>query len=85
MASGDEPVPSEAGPALTNDGKEEEGEPGAEASGSKMNQITFNNLKDIERAMEMLSMYPASPKSTEEALKRKYEFWQTQPVPKLGW
>lgn len=52
---------------------------------SKTTPISLNDLKGIERAMEMLTMYPsASAKSTEEAMKRKYEFWQTQPVPRLG-
>lgn len=45
---------------------------------------TFSKLQDIKKAMEMLNLYKAGPaKTTEEALKKKFNFWETQPVPKL--
>uniref|UniRef100_A0A8C8FAC7 Glycylpeptide N-tetradecanoyltransferase n=1 Tax=Oncorhynchus tshawytscha TaxID=74940 RepID=A0A8C8FAC7_ONCTS len=40
-------------------------------------------LQDIQRAMELLSCQGAA-KSIDEATKHKYQFWDTQPVPKLN-
>ncbi|XP_054168652.1 glycylpeptide N-tetradecanoyltransferase 2-like [Oppia nitens] len=44
------------------------------------------NERDLRKAMEMLSLYQgasSSAKTPEEAMRKKYEFWETQPVPKL--
>ena len=50
-----------------------------------MNAWTYNKLQDIKKAVEMLNLYQGSgpAKTPEDALKKKYEFWETQPVPKL--
>lgn len=54
-------------------------------SASKSNAITPNNLQDLEKAMKMLDIIPStSVKSAELAAKKKYHFWQTQPVPQFG-
>jgi hypothetical protein len=34
--------------------------------------------------MEFLKMPQGAPKSMEEAKRKSYQFWDTQPVPKLG-
>lgn len=57
----------------------------------KMNMQTVQKMEEIRRAMEMLIMQSGgagasgtAPRSTEEAQRKKYEFWETQPVPRLG-
>ncbi|XP_028326106.1 glycylpeptide N-tetradecanoyltransferase 2 [Gouania willdenowi] len=45
--------------------------------------IPIQKLQDIQRAMELLSCQ-GSAKSVDEASKHKYQFWDTQPVPKLN-
>ena len=43
------------------------------------------NLTQIQSALELLTMpQGAAPKSIDEAKKKKYQFWETQPVPKFG-
>ncbi|XP_059173165.1 glycylpeptide N-tetradecanoyltransferase 2-like [Physella acuta] len=42
------------------------------------------NLTHIQNALELLSLpQGAAPKSLDEAKKKKYQFWETQPVPKF--
>ena len=52
---------------------------------NEMNAWTYNKLQDIKKAVEMLNLYQGSgpAKTPEEALKKRYDFWETQPVPKL--
>ena len=46
-------------------------------------QVSMNKLRDFQKAMEML--VPQGPaKNIDEAKKKHYQFWDTQPVPKLG-
>lgn len=49
-------------------------------------QMSFGKLQQIQKAMEMLQMNQGqyAPKSLEEAKRKQYQFWDTQPVPKLG-
>lgn len=50
-----------------------------------VNLINFCLLvKDIRAAMELLSFQQKPAKTTEEALQKQYQFWNTQPVPKMG-
>ncbi|XP_072028638.1 glycylpeptide N-tetradecanoyltransferase 2-like [Amphiura filiformis] len=45
-------------------------------------QVSMNKLRDFQKAMEML--VPQGPaKNIDEAKKKHYQFWDTQPVPKL--
>ncbi len=44
----------------------------------------MQKLQDIQRAMELLSTCQGPAKNIDEATKHKYQFWDTQPVPKLG-
>lgn len=43
------------------------------------------SLQDIKKAMEMLALTQghAPVKTTEEAMRKQFEFWNTQPVPKI--
>ena len=42
-------------------------------------------LQKIQKAVELLSMSRgAAPKSMDEAAKKRYQFWETQPVPRLS-
>lgn len=42
-------------------------------------------LQKIQKAVELLSMSRgAAPKSMDEAAKKRYQFWETQPVPRLN-
>nr|XP_033787101.1 glycylpeptide N-tetradecanoyltransferase 2 isoform X4 [Geotrypetes seraphini] len=50
---------------------------------SKNPAIPMQKLQDIQRAMELLSACQGPAKNLDEASKRKYQFWDTQPVPKL--
>ncbi|XP_015279230.1 PREDICTED: glycylpeptide N-tetradecanoyltransferase 2 [Gekko japonicus] len=50
---------------------------------SKNPAIPIQKLQDIQRAMELLSACQGPAKNIDEATKRKYQFWDTQPVPKL--
>uniref|UniRef100_A0A8C7MGM2 Glycylpeptide N-tetradecanoyltransferase n=1 Tax=Oncorhynchus kisutch TaxID=8019 RepID=A0A8C7MGM2_ONCKI len=51
---------------------------------SNMNPgLPMQKLQDIQRAMELLSCQGPA-KSIDEATKHKYQFWDTQPVPKLN-
>lgn len=45
--------------------------------------LPIQKLQDIQRAMELLSCQGPA-KSIDEAAKHKYQFWDTQPVPKLS-
>lgn len=44
------------------------------------------SLQDLKKAMEMLSLtHPqGAVKTTEDAMAKQYEFWSTQPVPKIN-
>ncbi|XP_030055809.1 glycylpeptide N-tetradecanoyltransferase 2 isoform X3 [Microcaecilia unicolor] len=50
---------------------------------SKNPAIPMQKLQDIQRAMELLSACQGPAKNLDDASKRKYQFWDTQPVPKL--
>ncbi|XP_071453218.1 glycylpeptide N-tetradecanoyltransferase 2 [Hetaerina americana] len=41
------------------------------------------SIQDIRLAMEILSFQQKPAKTTEEALQKQYQFWSTQPVPKM--
>ncbi|CAG2109844.1 unnamed protein product [Medioppia subpectinata] len=59
--------------------------PATDGDPNEMNAWTYNKLQDIKKAVEMLNLYQGSTaaKTPEDALKKRYEFWDTQPVPKL--
>ncbi|KAI8492077.1 glycylpeptide N-tetradecanoyltransferase [Branchiostoma belcheri] len=43
----------------------------------------LQKLQEVQRALQQLSVHQ-QPKSVDEARDKKYEFWDTQPVPKIG-
>lgn len=47
-------------------------------------QPSVNQIKDLQKFFDAMKMEGKPPKTTEEAKKKKYLFWDTQPVPKLG-
>lgn len=52
---------------------------------SGVNLQSLRQLQNLQKSFELLRAGEAkAPKTTEEALKKKYQFWDTQPVPKLG-
>jgi len=51
---------------------------------SKNPSIPMQKLQDIQRAMELLSACQGPARSIDEAAKHRYQFWDTQPVPKLN-
>ncbi|XP_035162735.1 glycylpeptide N-tetradecanoyltransferase 2 isoform X4 [Callithrix jacchus] len=50
---------------------------------SKNPSVPMQKLQDIQRAMELLSACQGPARNIEEAAKHRYQFWDTQPVPKL--
>ncbi|KAG7310700.1 Glycylpeptide N-tetradecanoyltransferase 2 [Plutella xylostella] len=69
-----------------------DGDHGAAAGNAVSVQLQFPNsndvqqnisLKDLKMAMEALNLQQKPAKTTEEALHKSYQFWSTQPVPKL--
>ncbi|XP_037702571.1 glycylpeptide N-tetradecanoyltransferase 2 isoform X2 [Choloepus didactylus] len=46
--------------------------------------IPMQKLQDIQRAMELLSACQGPARSLEDAAEHRYQFWDTQPVPKLN-
>ena len=50
-----------------------------------VNLHNLRQLQTLQKSFELLKAgEPKAPKTTEEALRKKYQFWDTQPVPKLG-
>ena len=43
-----------------------------------------DKLQEIQKAIELFSVGQGPAKTMEEATRRSYQFWDTQPVPKLG-
>lgn len=57
------------------------GKEGAAAGGQA---LTADQQENLKKAMELLNMQAAGPaKSEEEAAKKSYQFWSTQPVPAI--
>lgn len=49
-----------------------------------MNSLPADKLQEIQKAIELFSVGQGPAKTMEEASRRSYQFWDTQPVPKLG-
>ncbi|KAJ0182546.1 hypothetical protein K1T71_001915 [Dendrolimus kikuchii] len=67
-----------------------DGDHGASSSTDGLVPVTNSNdiqqnisLKDLKMAMEVLNLHQKPAKTTEEALHKSYQFWSTQPVPKM--
>ncbi|XP_064648041.1 glycylpeptide N-tetradecanoyltransferase 2-like [Lineus longissimus] len=59
----------------------------AVVGGDKKSSVPVDKLQEIQKAMMMdllnIQGQSGAPKSIEEAQRKRYEFWDTQPVPKL--
>lgn len=70
--------------------KKGKGDAGSETSPESystpgVNLQNLRQLQNLQKSFELLRAGEVkAPKTTEEALKKKYQFWDTQPVPKLG-
>jgi len=55
-------------------------------SGEEDAGASIQSAEDFRRAMELLALTQpqGSVKTTEDAMTKQYEFWNTQPVPKIG-
>ncbi|CAG0890664.1 unnamed protein product [Darwinula stevensoni] len=47
-------------------------------------KLDMETKDDMQRAMEMIGMHQGPAKSLEEAGKKHYQFWETQPVPQFS-
>jgi len=45
--------------------------------------VQIKHLSQIQNALEMLALPQAAPKNMDDAKKKKFQFWETQPVPKF--
>uniref|UniRef100_A0A3B3ZBL3 Glycylpeptide N-tetradecanoyltransferase 1 n=1 Tax=Periophthalmus magnuspinnatus TaxID=409849 RepID=A0A3B3ZBL3_9GOBI len=57
---------------------------GAQDPLAKVNSLPADKLQEIQKAIELFSVGQGPAKTMEEATRRSYQFWDTQPVPKLG-
>lgn len=53
-------------------------------NGSEFNPGCTISIKDIRMAMEAFNLQQKPAKTPEEAMNKQYQFWNTQPVPKMG-
>lgn len=51
---------------------------------TQVNSLPADKLQEIQKAIELFSVGQGPAKTMEEATRRSYQFWDTQPVPKLG-
>lgn len=49
-----------------------------------VNPASAISLQDLKQAMEVFSINSKPAKTSDEALKKSYQFWSTQPVPRMG-
>ncbi|KAG8446910.1 hypothetical protein GDO86_014383 [Hymenochirus boettgeri] len=64
--------------------KKDKGGDKLEASEGQVNTLPAEKIQEIQKAIELFSVGQGPAKTMEEASKRSYQFWDTQPVPKLG-
>ncbi|KAG9337603.1 hypothetical protein JZ751_028455 [Albula glossodonta] len=60
------------------------GKDSSQDSMAKVNSLPADKLQEIQKAIELFSVGQGPAKTMEEASRRSYQFWDTQPVPKLG-
>lgn len=64
-------------------GEQNNGEDSALIS-SLSNPLNTISINELKAAMELYTLSQKPAKTPEEALKKSYQFWNTQPVPKMG-
>ncbi|XP_077358251.1 glycylpeptide N-tetradecanoyltransferase 2-like isoform X2 [Festucalex cinctus] len=50
----------------------------------KLDCLPESKQQEIQRALHLFSFGQTMPKTLQQAMRRTYKFWHTQPVPKLG-
>lgn len=53
-------------------------------NGGEIDSLENLTIKGLKAAMEVFTLQPKPAKTPEEALAKAYQFWNTQPVPKMG-
>lgn len=53
-------------------------------NGMDLNDTANISIKDLQAAMKAFTLQQRPAKTPEEALTKSYQFWSTQPVPKMG-
>uniref|UniRef100_A0A674GGY8 Glycylpeptide N-tetradecanoyltransferase n=1 Tax=Taeniopygia guttata TaxID=59729 RepID=A0A674GGY8_TAEGU len=71
------------GSAPDSPGEEPTYRPGGSAYSFCLSTL-LSVIQEIQKAIELFSVGQGPAKTMEEASKRSYQFWDTQPVPKLG-
>ncbi|XP_037134325.1 glycylpeptide N-tetradecanoyltransferase 1-like [Syngnathus acus] len=51
---------------------------------SQLDSLPESKQQEIQRALHLFSFGQTMPKTLQQAMRRTYKFWDTQPVPKLG-
>lgn len=51
---------------------------------SKNVPVTAISIQELKQAMEVFSINSKPAKTSDEAMKKSYQFWSTQPVPRMG-
>ena len=71
--------------SATKKGKKNKGKKGAGSdSGAGAAPMSVEQQEKLKKAMEILNLQAAGPaKNEEEAAKKSYQFWSTQPVPSI--
>ncbi|XP_073463827.1 glycylpeptide N-tetradecanoyltransferase 1 [Aquarana catesbeiana] len=64
--------------------KKDKGGDKLETTEAPVNTLPAEKIQEIQKAIELFSVGQGPAKTMEEASKRSYQFWDTQPVPKLG-
>ncbi|XP_061665833.1 glycylpeptide N-tetradecanoyltransferase 1-like [Syngnathoides biaculeatus] len=50
----------------------------------KLDTLPESKQQEIQRALHLFSFGQTMPRTLQQAMRRPYKFWHTQPVPKLG-
>ncbi|XP_061612300.1 glycylpeptide N-tetradecanoyltransferase 2-like isoform X2 [Phyllopteryx taeniolatus] len=50
----------------------------------KLDSLPESKQQEIQRALHLFSFGQTMPRTLQQAMRRTYKFWHTQPVPKLG-
>jgi len=81
---GNTPAPAQAGAKKNKKGKGKKGGGGGEAGAEGQAPLSAEQQEKLKKAMELLNLQAAGPaKNEEEAAKKSYQFWSTQPVPSI--
>ncbi|KAM4624552.1 glycylpeptide N-tetradecanoyltransferase 1-like [Polymixia lowei] len=85
----DKSLADEDGSSLKNKQKKQKGKDAWRPEGHRdpfvmLNALPEEKQQEIQRALHLFSLGQGLPKTIQEAKRRTYNFWDTQPVPKLS-